>query len=124
MFTPKDKEPQDIRLYKIYVISDGQTGYPRYVGRTISPIHTRLAEHLISKVPGVKNWYRRRLAKGFVPVISVLEVCEDLETANIREKYWIKQLGKKFDLLNRSSNPSYTQGGGGKYYLISNKELI
>lgn len=95
-------------MYKIYVISDLKTGYPRYVGKTIQPLHQRLAQHLgTERDTLVSDWYRKQLSVCNTPVISVLAISNKLKEALELEKFWIKKLAKTFNILNKQHNPNY-----------------
>ena len=103
--------------YLIYTLSDPETGFVRYVGRSSSGIarprsHSRLNDILDSKTH-VHYWTKSLLAKGLKPVIECVEECpEDCanvnEWLNEAEMFWIsylKYVGCKLT--------NYTEGGGG-----------
>ncbi len=112
-------------MYRIYVISDRETGHPRYVGKTNQSIHERVYQHIgIDRYTLVGNWFRKQLALSNIPVVSVLDVCDSQSEGLKTEKHYIRLFAKKFDLFNRQHNPNYKANKDSRMILNTDKELL
>ncbi len=93
----------------IYFLKDSITNEIRYVGQTDN-IKRRYNTHLqkaINKDSSEYNtyksrWIRKLLESNTSPMIEIIEECIDLESSNLREKYWIEDLIKNGSQLTNS----------------------
>lgn len=94
-----------------------------YIGKTSRTLRERISEHIFLSKKETSKWHfamalRKYGREGFD--ISVVEVCENLEKLNEREKYWI-------DFYN-SRNPKFgyncKEGGEGKNHSKETCEKI
>ena len=75
----------------IYCLKDPITDELRYIGKSLNP-KRRFTQHLWEASRGIKthknNWIRKIISSGNVPVIEILEECDESNWA-YRERYWI-----------------------------------
>lgn len=73
----------------IYTLTDPTTNEVRYVGKTNNP-DVRLAGHLTSLDNEDKRvWLQSLLAKGYKPIMDIIEIHEDDASASTAENKWI-----------------------------------
>lgn len=85
----------------IYKLVDPRDLQPRYVGRTTQALEKRLGDHLaLPTNPLAEQWFSELRAAGLRPIIELIELV-DWSQADAREEFWIVELAKSFDLLNR-----------------------
>lgn len=99
--------------FYVYTLADPRTDEIRYVGQTFSP-ELRLRQHIHSEVGSNESkrlWVEEVLKAGFEPRMDIVEIIEEKEKINEREKYWIQyHLEKGLSLLNvRSTRKSSGQ---------------
>lgn len=105
----------------IYYLTD-DIGEPRYVGKTIKTLETRLKNHLATtkKYKSYKNNWINKVGKNQIE-INLIEICDNINS-NEREIYWIsyfKYLG--FKLTNCTDGGD---GGTGKKHSEETKQKI
>lgn len=87
--TPKNKKTKCI----IYTLSHPDTHEIRYIGKTVKPLKSRLADHLYSSKRENNhrtNWLKSIVKIDKIPLIEELEVCP-WDNSQEREIYWIAQ---------------------------------
>lgn len=90
--------PQDTRDTYIYALIDSKTQEIKYIGKTVSPLNSRLSAHLHdAKNPKCQHWHKCRwinklLRDGARPLIKALEVVPYTGDWASREAYWIKRM--------------------------------
>lgn len=83
----------------IYKLIDPITNEVRYIGQSDN-IMRRFNEHISSSCNENSNsynthkscWIRKIKSKGLLPIIEVVEECDNLKQSNIRERYYIEKL--------------------------------
>lgn len=90
----------------IYALICPRIGQVRYVGKT-NDIKERFLAHLCGYKSddshAKKNWIKKLLKENLLPVLSILEYCNEANWIE-KEKYWIKTLrAKNYPLLNIAS---------------------
>jgi len=104
--------------YYIYYLQNPITNDIFYVGRTMGKIQSRLIGHIsmarICKSPTEKDILINSLMEqNYRPLICLIEKIKSKENSSHhgysakREKYWINQLGYKYNLLNKLINPRF-----------------
>lgn len=77
-------------MYKIYILIDPFTHQVRYVGQTVRNLQVRLKHHSYgSKNTHIINWVKSILKKSAKPIIEQIDSCEDSETCDDLERFWI-----------------------------------
>lgn len=80
----------------IYTLSDPITMEIKYVGQTNEP-KRRFNDHISSSINENSDlyntykarWIRKLISNDLMPIIKIIEECENLEQSNLREKYHI-----------------------------------
>jgi hypothetical protein len=80
----------------IYTLSDPITMEIKYVGQTNEP-KRRFNDHISSSINENSDlyntykarWIRKIISNDLMPIIKIVEECENLEQSNLREKYHI-----------------------------------
>lgn len=79
-----------------------------YIGQTVS-VDKRFSEHINAKDKTIKSkWVQSRLKKGMTPVMYIVDVALDNDTANSLETSWIKHYKDNSDFKSRNQ---LMQGG-------------
>lgn len=93
---------------QIYMLYDSLTQEPRYVGKTIQPLHNRLSGHLRTarrnpKLP-VHRWLAKCFRENRQVFIQLIETVAEQDDWQLRERYWIESMRTQgFSLLNLTS---------------------
>jgi hypothetical protein len=105
-------------MYNIYILKCPISGDIRYVGQTKMKLIKRLGGHLYDafgrnkkKLNHKDNWIRSLSKNGFKPIIEGIEVIPievDLTFVLERERFWISEYKKKYDLLNSTDGGEYS----------------
>lgn len=76
-------------LVEIYALSDPDTGAVRYIGKAVDA-RKRLAGHMreVRRKSPLYSWLGKLRAEGRVPVLSIIETCEDADWRE-RERFHI-----------------------------------
>ena len=93
----------------IYILKESNTNQIRYVGQTDNP-NRRFNDHIKTSFNKKSkhynlhksNWIRKTINSGHEIIMYIIEICENLENSNIREKYWIDKLTENGNLLTNS----------------------
>ncbi len=102
----------------IYALADPlDPGTIRYVGKTVKPLHRRLAEHVADRNRANRfchrmAWIRKLVREGRKPVIRALEICSDTVWVE-REQHWIKQFKVSGRLINGTDGGEGGSGNSG-----------
>lgn len=118
-----------MKIY-IYTLSDPETNEIRYVGKSGNP-NKRFKTHLYNskRIKGyIHNWIKSLLKKNQLPILSIIEECNENNWEE-REIYWIKKLREDgFDLVNiadggnqpvaKKSQKKYSKNKSNKSYRV------
>jgi hypothetical protein len=93
----------------IYTLSDPITMEIKYVGQTNEP-KRRFNDHISSSINENSDlyntykarWIRKLISNDLMPIIKIIEECENLEQSNLREKYHIDKFTNKGCRLTNS----------------------
>ncbi len=88
------------REVEIYALMDDLDA-PRYVGKA-NDSKKRLGTHIRDsrrRDTPLYRWVRKCLARGFTPIVKILETCPEDQWKE-REIHWISEFRGKFKLLN------------------------
>lgn len=95
------------RCTYIYSLTDPITKQVRYIGKTVSPLYTRLSGHMCeAHRPGTsrthkRNWLKSLANRGLMPIIEVVETIPPNGDWESAERYYIEQLRYwGYNLLN------------------------
>lgn len=108
--------------YKIYYLIDPRTNEIRYVGKTTKSLTYRLINgHMQDTSKTHKtNWIKSLKKEGLMPIIELVETCDNEEKCNYLEKYHIQLLGRADKGLGILVNS--TDGGEGTTGRVLTKE--
>jgi hypothetical protein len=105
-------------MYNIYVLKCPLSNDIRYVGQTKMKLQKRLRGHVYDAIGRKKiklsykdNWIRKLSKLGYKPIIESIEFfSEDIDLRFIleREKFWISEYKKKYNLLNSTDGGEYS----------------
>lgn len=113
-----------MKTIKIYTLDDPITGYIKYVGKTTSPLTTRLSAHIYEALKrNTKSyrcsWIKHLNSKNLKPTINLLDEIQYTSDWEWLEQYWISQIKTwGFKITN------LTDGGDGNKGQIFSKETI
>jgi hypothetical protein len=95
----------------VYGLCDPQTNTLEYIGKSCSGLK-RPNQHFsnteLNRKCKKSSWVKSILAKGLVPTIEILEVCENAETLSDAEIFWIANI-----LASGASLRNMSKGGNG-----------
>lgn len=113
-------EKEEDKTIKFYILEHPETGYVRYIGKTVQSLERRLYSHLRCRFESYKsNWIKSLRRKGLTPKISLIEEIEYTENWEWLEEYWISQFRAwGFRITNM------TDGGDGNNNQIFSRESI
>lgn len=84
----------------IYGLADPDTGVIRYVGQSTRP-QGRYKEHVTYPGGKCSEWIKSLRGKNEKPTLVILETVSLENNPTDREEYWIVELSKNNQLLNR-----------------------
>jgi hypothetical protein len=91
---------RDFRAAAIYVLLDPRDGLIRYLGRTSSPLHERLAAHIHDPVNfAMATWLKEMKRAGVRPEIQAIATAP-VRDAHGEEAWWLFKCSELGDLLN------------------------
>ena len=76
-------------MYYIYALIDPRDNLIHYIGLTGNTPTHRLADHLTDRTGAKAEWLTDLLDAAFMPSFIVLQKADDVETAQLREAWWI-----------------------------------
>lgn len=93
------------KTVNIYTLSEPDNSCIRYVGITHGSIRQRLRTHLWQIEPTPKTvWIQKLIARNLQPIITLIDVCEDRQTAYRKEQEWIAHfIAQGCNMLNQEA---------------------